>query len=366
MAEHPPEQGSDDRAPREPINLRRVYPLAWRSIIRRSLHWIIAFIILLIVITAADKIRPATGSMAEQVFFMLATTLLGVGFVLLLGKLIYELISFKVCYYGIELEHFVISRGVFFKTRASFPLARLADVYVERTPIDLVFFLHNVRVTTPSPVADHGTVDGLSTKNATGLQNYLLALVNTTTPTIDERKAEDTLRTLNATEDPSILGPSPAVQDPPRMRPQDIPSNHPPRPAPPREEDQRAPNKERVAPLGRAPKQSKDQRTSEEAPPPKSTSGARRGAQRWKQRQEAIRDMSSRFIQKQKERARQRMPKRWSRRREALNTRVQQNAPEVVLNELERAQDEIERSRRELDRAELVLEKAKEIIEQSH
>lgn len=215
--------GAPTHEGKEPVNLRRAYPIAFRSIIRRSIHWLLGFLILIILLTAIDWIRPTTGTMAESVFFMLGTTLFFIGLTLLAAKLVYELLYYHVYYYGTELEHLVISRGLFFKTRASFPLARMADVYVNRTPIDLLFGLYNLRITTPSPVAEHGAIDGLGRKRAIDLQNYLLALVNTTVAPVDEQAATDTLRALKATEEPTVLDPSPERSDPKRSKPQTLP-----------------------------------------------------------------------------------------------------------------------------------------------
>ncbi len=224
MAEnHGETKAAHQAPPKEPVNLRRVYPIAYRSMIRRSIHWIVAFALLVVALTLIDHLRPATGSMSEQVFYFFGTAFFVIALGLLLLKLLYEVVYYHVYYYGTELEHFIISRGIFYKTRSSFPIARIADVYLERTPLDLVFMLYNLRVTTPSPVVEHGSIEGLSFKRASELQNYLLALVNTTTPASDEEVATDALRALKATEDPSIFGASPEHSDPPRSKPEVLP-----------------------------------------------------------------------------------------------------------------------------------------------
>lgn len=277
------EQNSGRRRQREPINLRKAYPLALRSIFRRSIVWILSFIILLVLITMADMVRPTTGSLAESVFFFFCTSLLVIGALLVIGKLIYECVYFHVYYYGIELEHLVISRGLFYKTRATFPLARLTDVYAHQTPMDLAFMLYNLRVTTPSPVAEYGAIDGLSQHRAVAMQNFLSALANTTSTPVDEEAATDAVRQMNSTEDPSIFGASPEIKDPPRMPPQE---------------------------LGNAP----------------SDHGGARG------------DVDE--MQK-----------------------VQQTAPEEVLEELKQTKLELRKTRRELEHAEDVLEKAQDALE---
>lgn len=220
---HPEGKEKSDKAQsheaKEPVNLRKAFPITFRSIFRRSLHWIIIFFILCLFITVLDHFRPGTGELGERVFFLGCLTALLVGLIFLAAKLVYELIYYHIYYYGVELEHLIISRGVFFKTRASFPLARMADIYLERAPLDMIFFIYNLRVTTHSPIAEHGSIEGLSFRKASDLQNYLLAMVNTTTTPVDEEQVIETLHELKATEDAGILGQSPAVADPPRAAP---------------------------------------------------------------------------------------------------------------------------------------------------
>ena len=216
-------EGGATHTSKDPINLRKMFPLAYRSILKRSIHWIAGFALLMILISLVDRINPHDETMASQIYFLFCLTLLLLGVVLLCCKLLYEVVYHHIYYYGIELEHLVISRGIFFKTRASFPLSSMTDLYLHRDPIDLLFLLYNLNVTTPSPVAEHGSIEGLSTKKGAALQNYLLALVNTTTTPTDEDAATDTLRSLKASEDPPILGPSPAEVDPPRMKAEDFP-----------------------------------------------------------------------------------------------------------------------------------------------
>jgi len=203
------EHSTESPEPNDPVNLRRIYPIAIRSVFKRSLHWILVFLMLIIAITVFDNMLPGNGTASEKVFFMLASTMLTVGSILLAGKLLYEVVYFYFYYYSIELDHVIVSRGVFFKTRASFPLARLAVVNFDRDIIDFLFLLHNIRITTTSTVVEIGSIEGLSIKNATALQNYFLALTNTTLRPVDEDQAQRTLSTLKATEDPMMSGKSP-------------------------------------------------------------------------------------------------------------------------------------------------------------
>ncbi len=210
---------------KEPINLRRIYPIAYRSILRRSFVWIVGLIILMIIIPIVDSFTPGNGTMVDQVFFFLETTILILGIIVVCTKIIYEFIYFRLYYYGIELEHLIISRGLFFKTRTSIPLASLSDIYIDREPIDLLFSLYNLRFTTASP-AEHGPVEGLSHKNAFDFQNYLLALANTTVKPVDNEAAKEILSSSKVTKEPGLFDKCPANVDPPSSAPENLPEQH--------------------------------------------------------------------------------------------------------------------------------------------
>lgn len=215
MAAQPEMQTATVERVPDPVNLRKVYPIALRSIVRRSFVWIVGLLIVLFGVTLLDAL-PSTG-FSQRVFDTLCMALVLSAALLVIGKLIYECIFYHTYYYGVELEQFVVSRGVLFKTRASFPIAKLTDTYLHRTPLDLVLGLYNLVITTPSPLADYGTVTGLPARHAKGLQNYLVALASTATPMVDSVEAERLLAAEKASDDPTITGPSPARQDPPRF-----------------------------------------------------------------------------------------------------------------------------------------------------
>ena len=116
------------------------------------------------------------------------------------GKLIYELLCFLVYRYSIELEHLTVLRGILFRTRASLPLAKINDVTLHRGPIEILFGIYSISVLTASPTASDGTIEGLTSKSAHGLQSYLLALVETTLPDVRENVAGNILERSAATK----------------------------------------------------------------------------------------------------------------------------------------------------------------------
>jgi len=219
----PEEQAAEDKAEsaekahqhvHPAINLRRMYPLTYRSILRRSVLWIIGFAATLVLLSFLGTIRPDPNSVAGEIFTIFCWTILLVALTLLAGKLIFECIYHHVYYYGIELEHIVITAGVLWKTRATFPLAQMTDLYIERGPLDMIFFLHNLKVTTPSPTVEHGAINGLSASVATNLQRHIQALLVTAKSPIDQRAAALTLSESKTIDDPTILSPSGAEVGP--------------------------------------------------------------------------------------------------------------------------------------------------------
>lgn len=180
-----------------PVELRREYPIARRFVLMRVAPWLIIFIAIWIGLQTFDTIFGSYGSgPAEEVWQMLCASVLLTVAVLVGIRLIYELVYFKLYRYGLELEHLVIAKGVLWRTRASFPLTKITDIYVEQTPLELLFGLATLQVTTPAAVTNFGGIEGLSTARSVQLQQYLLALINTTQPTVDEAAAEESVQEL--------------------------------------------------------------------------------------------------------------------------------------------------------------------------
>jgi len=386
------DEGKDSQSqePKEPVNLRKAFPMAFRVVFRRSIHWIVGFFILVIAITVVDHFGPGNGALAERVFFLGLLTVFLTGIFLLSAKLVYELVYYHVYYYGTELEHLVISRGIFFKTRASFPFARMADVYIDRTPLDLLFMLYNLRITTHSPVIEHGAIEGLSFRRASDLQNYLLAVVNTTVKPVDEKQVVETLQSLKATEDAGVLGKSPAVADPPRAvppphieqitveaeslaEPQPKPgvaapkkgkNDRPQRSEPNKSESNSEQKKTREFPSRgsghefsavpsdlhergfqnghpESQRQSTEDDSTEDSPPAQNLEGVGENSSKPKQKSSSERSI------------------------ETKPPEISDPLIAEVVQELVKTHDELEQARRELSRAERVVEHAKEVIERS-
>ncbi len=178
------------------IPLRRHYPISLRLILVRSIHWILAFVILLILISAFDSLMArAEPSFADTVFSFLATALVLGGLLVLCLKLVYEIIHFLLYDYKVESQQLVISKGVFWRSRATFPLVKLTDVYVERNPLEIIFFVSTLQVTTAAALSgvNFGGIEGLPSSTARALQTFVTELASTVQPEVKEEKAEKVL-----------------------------------------------------------------------------------------------------------------------------------------------------------------------------
>ena len=171
----------DDLASRFPRRFRVVFARSFYFLLA-GLTAVVGLIISLFVDNPGDSEVVSAAISAFQWF------LLGVLAVVML-RIIYEIVAHLMFEYSIELEHLNIVQGIFFRSRASFPIARLNDVSIQRTPVEMLFGLYSIKVLTASPIGLYGAIDGLSRHDAVGLQSLILALVETTLPNVRERSA---------------------------------------------------------------------------------------------------------------------------------------------------------------------------------
>jgi len=185
------------------LDLRKQFPRAGvRFIILRglALHLVTLAIVVSYLWYALSVPIPASGTANDlimdtmrMVFFLaLAASLV---------KILYDLVFMMLSHYAIELEHLTISKGVFVRLRASFPLARINDVSIKRNFLEILMGLATVDILTASPLTDSGLIEGMSLKNALGLQAHLLALIETTLPNVDEANAS---RAIEAGASPEL------------------------------------------------------------------------------------------------------------------------------------------------------------------
>lgn len=180
------------------IDLRDRYPLATRVILRRSWLWLSIYVFALY-FTLFRYIDAEVAPTSEGVFVELLNTVsiwvVFGGLLLCCGKLIYEVLYFITYEYGIDAGNLTVTEGVILKTRSSFPLSKITDIYLDRDLVDTVFLLWDLNISTPQMQSSRfGKIFGLSRRSALELQDYLGTLLESVHPTTEpalERSAKE-------------------------------------------------------------------------------------------------------------------------------------------------------------------------------
>ncbi|MBX7136346.1 MAG: PH domain-containing protein [Oligoflexia bacterium] len=177
------------------VDLKKLFPQSFRYVLASSFWFLVVTAGLLVAnlyfsleVPSAEPVSGQPEGLGSLVAYLLDRLLLA-SVVITVIKIGYESLHHFLYSYTTELEHLTISRGVLFRSRFSFPLARINDVSLTRDPIELCFLLYTLDVLTASPILQSGLIEGLPKKSALGLQAYLLALVESSLPNIKEDAA---------------------------------------------------------------------------------------------------------------------------------------------------------------------------------
>lgn len=176
------------------VNLRTLFPIAIRYIIRRSLPFLLAYISVMTLLIRSDGMIDNVDSpeYGLQFFYQFLDTLFVIVTSILIVKLLYEMVYYCLYSYGIESGHLVVTSGVFMRKRGAFPVNSITDIFLSRNFIDLLFGLYRVDISTASSDIGepHGAiyVPGLGTNDAVRLQDYLQTLLRKTRPEIQKVK----------------------------------------------------------------------------------------------------------------------------------------------------------------------------------
>lgn len=167
------------------FDLRDEFPLAYRSIIRRSFPWLVIYVSIAVFTLLGlsevpkDPLLPEVGQFVD----ILGQSLLILGALICFFKLVYEIVFHHMYYYAIEEGHLVISAGIFLKQRGAFPLNVITDVYLDRNPLDFMFGLYDLYTSNPAGAShEFGDIQGLSKAKAVALQDYLVTLTKEVAP----------------------------------------------------------------------------------------------------------------------------------------------------------------------------------------
>jgi membrane protein YdbS with pleckstrin-like domain len=184
------------------VDLRKRFPISIRTIFARSFWFLLAVIFVAISYVFLElntSTDPGFAIIDEGVRYVLSLCFRAV-LAISIVKFVYEILYFMTYGYITELEHLTITQGIFFRYRASVPIARINDASLRRNPIQLLFGIYSLTILTASPTADYAVIEGLSKKNAVQLQAFILTLVETTLPDVKESAAEKMVahRTVSA------------------------------------------------------------------------------------------------------------------------------------------------------------------------
>ncbi len=173
------------------IELAREYPVSKRVVIMKSIVPIVivaALAVGMLLISNESVLfgqlsnTPPSDHLNRPVELALLISVGLVGLALVCHVLYWELHRLSL-YYAIEGGHFIMSRGIILKQRGSFPLARISEVYLERNFLDLIFGVYNLHISTPTAESsEFARIEGLSSRAAHGMQEYLVRLVEEVQP----------------------------------------------------------------------------------------------------------------------------------------------------------------------------------------
>lgn len=182
------------RQPKVTIDLKKLYPLASRSLARRCVPWILGYAAFIFSISLLEYAlsSPYIAESIQEVFTSIVDPLRWVGLFLVVGKLGYEFLHHMIYGYALEEGCVVVTTGILFRRRGSIPLQKITDMVVDHDPLDWIFWVADVVISTASNESKFSTLSssghliirGLTCENARGLQDFLQEqlLAATTTP----------------------------------------------------------------------------------------------------------------------------------------------------------------------------------------
>lgn len=160
------------------MNLSRIFPVSWMVGFRMT--WM-SLLVACATTTVAIAARPES-ELGLQISPLLLQWLnwLALGAWGVWGlRFLYEQIARLTLFYGIEDGHFVIARGVIIRERGGFPLARLTDMYLESSLINLLLGVRTLHLATPTTLSEKfARIDGLDARVAVALLRRLSRLVD--------------------------------------------------------------------------------------------------------------------------------------------------------------------------------------------
>ncbi|MCB0336627.1 MAG: PH domain-containing protein [Bdellovibrionales bacterium] len=164
------------------INFHEVFPVAKRSIIRRSAKASLRLLALLVTLVATLCLIHVFWSPLEEVLaykWAMVAGIVVLAFAVFAAKIVYEFKYRETLEFGITRHNFYLKRGVFMQDTGSFPLSRITDIYLERRMSDYLLGLASLVIATPSNKSvDFARIEGLKFQDAQNLKFLLSSVVH--------------------------------------------------------------------------------------------------------------------------------------------------------------------------------------------
>ena len=162
------------------LNLKKLYPVSGLIDFRKT-FWLLGATMTLSLVAAVVNLMPPSFLSDPNTSLMITNGVRVLAFALAccwFVKFIYECLRRHSLYYGIFDGHLIISQGIILKQRGFFPLSRITDIYLERSPLDLLFGLHTLHISTPTSLSERfARIEGLSLPVALALQQLLSSVL---------------------------------------------------------------------------------------------------------------------------------------------------------------------------------------------
>lgn len=155
------------------MELSRLYPVSRRSSLKRSisLFLLLCFSVVLFLVLWNGGERGVMYASSKYIMLFLL-------FIFFIKISFEELTRLSYCY-GIEDAHLVITKGIILKRRATYPLVRISDVYLDHSFLDFLFGLCNLHVTTQTAEsAAFANIVGLRKSVAISLQEKVASYID--------------------------------------------------------------------------------------------------------------------------------------------------------------------------------------------
>ncbi len=162
------------------IDLKAIYPLSLRSILKSILPWLASLCALLGLYVlwrtlTSDPSRALLDSETDLTFLL--WFLLAGGIIVI--KALYAALFRMTIRYRLEEDNLIIRKGVFLRQGTNFPLRRINNIAVRRDVLDYLLGLCSVDFASANNVADFGgTIPGFGVHAGYGLELYMRHLVN--------------------------------------------------------------------------------------------------------------------------------------------------------------------------------------------